>query len=146
MSEENKKFPEVNPNSRQQHQQQQRKGPPIDDRISGRGGKKCWDERHFWGQRIKGMARKVPFFRRRMNPQIDPVHRVDNCLSIWVLEAKGVPAKRQFVCELSLDGQMMARTSTKVMEKQNKLKIRGIKMKLIKLLDVKPSFDALPRG
>ncbi|KAL3079299.1 hypothetical protein niasHS_012308 [Heterodera schachtii] len=79
-------------------------------------------------------------FRRRMNPQIDPVHRVDNCLSIWVLEAKGVPAKRQFVCEvspfcaflysnvrkfkLSLDGQMMARTSTKVMEKQNKLKIR----------------------
>ncbi|KAL3098023.1 hypothetical protein niasHT_027568 [Heterodera trifolii] len=60
-------------------------------------------------------SRWMDSFRRRMNPQIDRVHRVDNCLSIWVLEAKGVPAKRRFFCELSLDGQLKARTSTKGM-------------------------------
>uniref|UniRef100_A0A914GYI5 Ras GTPase-activating protein n=1 Tax=Globodera rostochiensis TaxID=31243 RepID=A0A914GYI5_GLORO len=60
-------------------------------------------------------SRWMDSVRRRMNPKIDRVHRVENCLAIWVLEAKGVPAKRRFFCELSLDGQLKARTSTKGM-------------------------------
>jgi len=41
--------------------------------------------------------------------------RVENSLSVWVLEAKGVSPKRRFFCELSLDNLVKARTSAKRM-------------------------------
>lgn len=45
----------------------------------------------------------------------DAIRRVENSLCIWVLEAKGVPAKRRFFCEISLDKRSMAITTRKQM-------------------------------
>ncbi|CAK5086361.1 unnamed protein product [Meloidogyne enterolobii] len=39
--------------------------------------------------------------------------RIENSLSIWILEAKGIPPKRKFFCEISLDNIIKAKTSSK---------------------------------
>ncbi|PAV61153.1 hypothetical protein WR25_00764 [Diploscapter pachys] len=48
-----------------------------------------------------------------MNPRRDAQRRIENGLLIWVLEAKGVPAKKKFYCELCLDKVLYARTASK---------------------------------
>lgn len=51
--------------------------------------------------------------RRAINPDMDRKRRTENSLQIWVLEAKGVPQKRRYFCELVLDSTLYAKTSTK---------------------------------
>lgn len=48
-----------------------------------------------------------------MNPDRDSQRRTENSLQIWILEAKGVPTKRRYYCELCLDKTLYARTSAK---------------------------------
>lgn len=48
-----------------------------------------------------------------MNPGGDGGRRRENWLALWVLEAKGVPAKRRYFVELAFDQLLYARTSAK---------------------------------
>uniref|UniRef100_A0A915ECY1 Ras GTPase-activating protein n=1 Tax=Ditylenchus dipsaci TaxID=166011 RepID=A0A915ECY1_9BILA len=58
-------------------------------------------------------TRWIESIRQSMNPDRDLQRRTENCLSIWILEAKGVPPKRRYFCELCLDKSLYARTSAK---------------------------------
>lgn len=51
--------------------------------------------------------------RRTANPLRDRMHRTENSLEVWILEAKGVPVKRKYYCEICLDKTLYARTSAK---------------------------------
>lgn len=51
--------------------------------------------------------------RRTMNPRRDEMRRTENALEIWILEAKGVPVKRRYYCEICLDKTLVGRTSAK---------------------------------
>ncbi|CAJ0564143.1 unnamed protein product, partial [Mesorhabditis spiculigera] len=55
----------------------------------------------------------LPSLRRTMNPRRDSQRRTEHALQVWVLEAKGIPAKRKYFCELCLDKVLYARTSAK---------------------------------
>lgn len=52
--------------------------------------------------------------RRTIHPDQDNVCRKENSLRIWILEAKGMAAKKsKYFCELCLDKTLYARTSSK---------------------------------
>uniref|UniRef100_A0A914P6A0 C2 domain-containing protein n=1 Tax=Panagrolaimus davidi TaxID=227884 RepID=A0A914P6A0_9BILA len=51
--------------------------------------------------------------RRVMNPQRDLQRRKEYSMQIWILEAKGIPAKRKYYCELCFDNTLYAKTSPK---------------------------------
>lgn len=51
--------------------------------------------------------------RRMANSLRDRMYRTENSLEVWILEAKGVPAKRKYYCEICLDKTLYARTSAK---------------------------------
>ncbi|XP_029848549.3 ras GTPase-activating protein raskol isoform X1 [Ixodes scapularis] len=52
--------------------------------------------------------------RQGTQPDRDARRRTENSLRLWVLEAKGIPAKKRYFCELRLDGTLYARTSSKL--------------------------------
>ncbi|GMR32164.1 hypothetical protein PMAYCL1PPCAC_02359 [Pristionchus mayeri] len=58
-------------------------------------------------------AKWMDNLRRTMNPLRDRQRRTENGLQLWILEAKGIPAKRRYFCELCLDKTLYARTSAK---------------------------------
>ncbi|KAF2365397.1 C2 domain [Trinorchestia longiramus] len=55
----------------------------------------------------------VESLRRAINPYADSKSRVHNSINITVVEAKGIPPKKQYFCELRLDDDIYGRTSAK---------------------------------
>ncbi|MEQ2168085.1 hypothetical protein GOODEAATRI_010836 [Goodea atripinnis] len=47
----------------------------------------------------------------------DNIERTENSLSLWVNEAKDLPPKRRYYCEVHLDGTLFARTSSRAVGK-----------------------------
>ncbi|XP_039270186.2 uncharacterized protein LOC120344922 isoform X3 [Styela clava] len=61
-------------------------------------------EREAWIEKIK----------RTLNPHLDNIRRTEHQLSLWVQEAKGIPIKKKYFCEICLDRQLYARTTSKL--------------------------------
>ncbi|CAN9510785.1 unnamed protein product [Ophioblennius macclurei] len=61
--------------------------------------------------------RWIEDLRRAAQPNKDNIERTENSLSLWVNEAKDLPPKRRYYCEVHLDGTLFARTSSRAVGK-----------------------------
>ena len=52
--------------------------------------------------------------RKSVQPDSESLRRTDNSLQIWLLEAKGIPSKKRYFCEVCLDNTLYARTTAKL--------------------------------
>ncbi|XP_077426573.1 disabled homolog 2-interacting protein [Vanacampus margaritifer] len=57
--------------------------------------------------------RWIEDLRRAAQPNKDNIERTENSLNLWVKEAKDLPPKRRYYCEVHLDGTLFARTATR---------------------------------
>ncbi|CAH1787049.1 unnamed protein product [Owenia fusiformis] len=55
----------------------------------------------------------IECLRKTVHPDQEQSRRTDNSLKMWVLEAKNIPSKKRYFCEILLDKTLYARTSSK---------------------------------
>uniref|UniRef100_A0A3P8WH63 RAS protein activator like 3 n=1 Tax=Cynoglossus semilaevis TaxID=244447 RepID=A0A3P8WH63_CYNSE len=61
--------------------------------------------------------RWIEDLRRAAQPNKDNIGRTENSMSLWINEAKDLPPKRRYYCELHLDGVLFARSSSRAVQK-----------------------------
>ena len=52
--------------------------------------------------------------RKAITPNIENIRRMDNSLKMWIYEAKALPPKKKYFCEINLDKTLYGRTSVKL--------------------------------
>ena len=58
--------------------------------------------------------------RSTVSPQQERARRTDNSVDVWLQEAKHLPSRRSYFCELCLDGTIYARSSKKPVRSEQK--------------------------
>ncbi|VDQ10162.1 unnamed protein product [Trichobilharzia regenti] len=53
--------------------------------------------------------------KRLVNPGQDTQRRKENCLNVWIQEAKGLTVKNRYFCTILVNGTICARTTIKQM-------------------------------